>query len=149
MLHAYASRWKIFIFSSGISLATPLHQMPCANPLFTHLGWRWANPWGKVALGKWSWLKQWESTKRSPRKQSLWPWRCWKVSGEGGYGRLGGGWKVLSRMFLLWHVNSIMAGGQRSHSWPRGWEVFSINQHLGQTIYLELCALIKKKSWFC
>lgn len=40
--------------------------------------------------------------------------------GGGGWGwgqmGVGQGWKALSRMFLLWHVNSMAAGGQRAHS---------------------------------
>ena len=38
---------------------------------------------------------------------------------------VGKGWKVLSRMFLLWHVNSIMAG-VREHIVDLGVEKFSI-----------------------
>lgn len=35
------------------------------------------------------------------------------LKGEQGGGGVGA---ALSRMFLLWHVNSVMAGGQRAHS---------------------------------
>lgn len=38
------------------------------------------------------------------------------LKGTWGGGRVGGWGEALSRMFLLWHVNSIMAGGQRAHS---------------------------------
>lgn len=40
------------------------------------------------------------------------------LKGERGGGRLGEGLggESLSRKFLLWHVNSIMARGQRAHS---------------------------------
>lgn len=49
------------------------------NLLFAPPGWRWANPWEKVALGKWSWPRLWGLTKTGPKRQWPWQWRCWKV----------------------------------------------------------------------
>lgn len=70
---------SFFIFSPGISVAAPLQQMLCVDLLFSPPGWRWANPWEKAALGKWSWLKRWGLTRTGQRRQWPWQWRCWKV----------------------------------------------------------------------
>lgn len=132
----FVSCWKIFILSSGISLAVPdavlilpLHiQADTGQTPGRRLLWASGHGWSS---GNWQGEAQ--------GKQSLWPWRCWKVRGvvwEGGEGSL------IKNVPLC---EPIMARGQRAHSWPRGWEVFSINQHLGQTIYLKQCALYKKE----
>lgn len=113
-----------------------LYQMR-TNPPFTHSGWHWANPLGegcsKVVIIEAGIDKEKLKEAVTVAVEDVERWGGW-WGGEGG--------SLIKNVPFVW---TLSWRGQRAHSWPRGWEVFSINQHLRQTIWPQ-CALIKKKA---